>query len=510
MPGATLRSLSVGWGFACGRVRALCAAAAAGGGGLTRLELRVGAAVNDAGLAAAAGCCPHLRELRLELCGVSGAGVGAALAACAQLHVLHVVGCAGPWGREELLRPLGWLPPRQEQREQGQREQGQREQGQGHREGRQRGPGAAGLPEGGEGAGGSAGGGGSGGGGGGGGGVVIRWAMSDLRLEGGPMQMYDEDLLSLLYGRPMYGGGEGVYAAGVRGSCATPASSGGSSVGGSDAPSETYGGRPGGAAPEGPGDPGLSDPGPASLSPAAPVSPAGAPSPGPGLRCLHTLALVGFPWLSQRLLLHLRDHCTEVRHVRLEGCGHRCCPAPPAGASAAAAAAAAAPFEAGALLEWLGRCRLLENLRLRHCCRLGEDAVARLSAACPSLEQLMLDGCDLPPCGFASAPSSYGALSYVMVARCRADTARLLGDAVRQLGGGTGGDARPSPEVAEVEDGPGRSTTAVVEAGGAECGTVDGSGLHRCGVAWWLPCEKDVKVIRFCDGALAKLPMYEL
>lgn len=66
---------------------------------LVSLELGAGVTLTDGGLAAVAARCPWLQRLRLEGCGVSGEGVGAALAACRMLHELQVGsvrGCACP------------------------------------------------------------------------------------------------------------------------------------------------------------------------------------------------------------------------------------------------------------------------------------------------------------------------------------------------------------------------------------------------------------------------------
>ena len=98
----------------------------------------------------------------------------------------------------------------------------------------------------------------------------------------------------------------------------------------------------------------------------------------------------------------------------------------------------------------------------------------------------MLDECDLPACGFEAQPSPYGALSYVMLARCRADSVRCL------LGG-------PAPaDVARARAG---------GSGGAKEAEAVGVSSYLSSV-WWLPVERDVKVIRFCDGAVTKMQLF--
>ncbi|GLI64957.1 hypothetical protein VaNZ11_008363, partial [Volvox africanus] len=160
-------------------------------------------------------------------------------------------------------------------------------------------------------------------------------------------------------------------------------------------------------------------------------------------------------------------------------------------------------FSEAELLDWLTSCRGLTNLRLRHCCQLSACAVSRLAAACASLEVLMLDRCDLPTCGFKLEPVPYGALSYVMIARCKSDDAGLprgcqgsrhaagvIGDGILS---GTAGDTRGC-------------LGGDVGAGGGEVG--DGGGGRRS--CWWMPLERDVKIIRLCDGAVLKEAMYQL
>jgi hypothetical protein len=98
----------------------------------------------------------------------------------------------------------------------------------------------------------------------------------------------------------------------------------------------------------------------------------------------------------------------------------------------------------------------------------GVGAISRLTAACPSLEVLLLDRCDLPDDGFDLCPSPYGALSHVLLARCRAVEAGLS-----------------------------------ARSGGPAAAGLDAS-------CWWLPLERDVKVMRLSDGAVSKEPMYSL
>lgn len=73
---------------------------------LSRLELGVGAAVDDVGLRALAAACPHLQALRLEMAGVSGAGLGELLAACCKVGGQGMEGRKG--GRLEEMRGWGW------------------------------------------------------------------------------------------------------------------------------------------------------------------------------------------------------------------------------------------------------------------------------------------------------------------------------------------------------------------------------------------------------------------
>ncbi|KXZ50940.1 hypothetical protein GPECTOR_14g187 [Gonium pectorale] len=206
--------------------------------------------------------------------------------------------------------------------------------------------------------------------------------MSDLRLVGGPIELYDDDVVSLLYGRPSY-------------DSAGPCGDGGGGGGGRGA-----------AAPRG--------------------------------ARLHTLALVGLPLLTARLPYRLLHGCTGVRHVRMEECGGGRRQGRGDGATAGPAAAAihdAEALVAESLLRWLCCCRGLVNLRVRHCCQWGPDVVSRLAAACPSLEALMLDDCDLPPRGFEASPAAHGALGCVLLARCREDAVRGGGGACGGLSG---------------------------------------------------------------------------
>ncbi|EFJ49281.1 hypothetical protein VOLCADRAFT_120777 [Volvox carteri f. nagariensis] len=188
--------------------------------------------------------------------------------------------------------------------------------------------------------------------------------MSDLRLVAcGSTELDDGDMLSLLYGKPMYDSlAKDLRAGGI----------------GSDAASRRHF---------------------CSAGNADPPPPPRRTSYSLRLRHLRTLALVGLPRLTDALLRQLRV------------CGGTC---------------------------------------VRE---LGASAVGRLAAACPSLEVLMVDRCDLPACGFDLEPSPYGALSYVMVASR-----------------GSGGKAP----------------------------------------CWWLPVERDVKIIRLRDGAVFKEAMYAL
>lgn len=166
--------------------------------------------------------------------------------------------------------------------------------------------------------------------------VARRWAMSDLRMCGGPYDLYDNDLLSLLYGRPYDGAvlydGPCATAAGpareaasmaegrADASCSTPTTShnhGVASVDREATDPQTA------APPHAPLYVTCDSNGASSTGGRTATCP---PPPSPSLDLslprLHTLALVGLPRLSYGLLTHMAQYGTALRNVRLEGCGY--------------------------------------------------------------------------------------------------------------------------------------------------------------------------------------------
>ena len=305
-----------------------------------------------------------------------------------QLHELHLIHCLGPFRREDLLRPLGWLA---EQKaavggQQGLAMQGHEAEGHEGQEGQREGLEAAAAAE-----------------------AeeeeeappqqrrrcvrqcvrrrcVRRWAMSDLQLVGGSAtELYDDDLLSLLYGRPvgqLAAGGSEVGTGGGGGSARTDGAAGAEH---------------------------------AARIPLPLPLPLPLPPSLPPLRRLRTLALVGVAGLSVGLLGELRRRGTPaLSQLRLEQTGYQRprvgrvqaqagrgraagVVAVEEGSGRGGAAAAAAsqvaeaeeggtqqgqregevgdagrrPFSCEALLGWLTTCGALSNLRLRHCCQVS-------------------------------------------------------------------------------------------------------------------------------------------
>jgi hypothetical protein len=164
--------------------------------------------------------------------------------------------------------------------------------------------------------------------------------------------------------------------------------------------------------------------------------PAAVPRP-PLARLLRTLALANVRGLTDAALRALcaaagRGGSLELRHLRMEECT---CEDAPRGAAAGGGgddeAVAAGPgpprrpsFSEAALLRLLGRCPRLLSLRLRHAAApLGPGFVGAAVEACPLMERLLLDQCDLLQRGFALTPDAYAALSAVQVVKCCVVTA---------------------------------------------------------------------------------------
>ncbi len=265
----------------------------------------------------------------------------------AQVHVLHVVGCVGRWPREPLLRPLGWLPflgP------------GEQTAPRGHAAAAEKGLGCKELGAGGDIAGGPS-------------RPLRRWAMSELRLEGGPWGLRDADLLALLRGCPPAAPQPQQQPHGSSADSGGRSSTGGEVVSGAGpggdaaglAASEQRGSGPGGGVSGGCG-----------AAHAAGEAQAGRAA----LARLQLLSLTGWPWLSGGLLAALAAAPSPaLRSVRLERCGHGWAapqPQPPAacsGGGVAEAGGLGGRWAAGALAGWLAGLPALETLRLRHCCR---------------------------------------------------------------------------------------------------------------------------------------------
>ncbi|KIY93455.1 hypothetical protein MNEG_14507, partial [Monoraphidium neglectum] len=220
-----------------------------------------------------------------------------------------------------------------------------------------------------------------------------RWRLEELQLVGGgPVQLLDRQLLRLLQapapapeGR---GAGEGRAGADAgHGACSSSGDCGGD------------GGSAGGSA-------------------QPPVATPLPPPPPPFL--LHTLALVNVRGLSDALLLRLAAAAPQLplQHLRLEDCfvGQR--PLGGGGGGGGGGAGGAAPnaphapwrpsFSQPALLRLLTRCPALASLRLRHAAApLDAGFVAEAAGACPLLQHVLLDQCDLADGGFRLAPDAY-------------------------------------------------------------------------------------------------------
>jgi hypothetical protein len=137
---------------------------------------------------------------------------------------------------------------------------------------------------------------------------------------------------------------------------------------------------------------------------------------------LHTLALVNVRGLSDALLLRLAAAAPQLplQHLRLEDCfaGQQ----PFGGGGAAGGGPEALPwrpsFSQPALLRLLTRCPALASLRLRHAAApLSAGFVSESAGACPLLQHVLLDQCDLADGGFRLAPDAYLPLAAVQARR---------------------------------------------------------------------------------------------
>lgn len=127
----------------------------------------------------------------------------------------------------------------------------------------------------------------------------------------------------------------------------------------------------------------------------------------------------------------------QLRHLRLEDCW---VPPPGSGCSSCTAACPAqAPpqvawrpaFTPRALQRLLAASPGLLSLRLRHASApLETDFLLAAAEACPLLQHVLLDECDLRPGGVALAPDPYGALDTLQVRATGQPAQRAVGRAL--------------------------------------------------------------------------------